>query len=112
MSRHHTSLDWKRPDVSGLPEWAQRMIINCPVDINIIWSDWADTLPVAYSKRAAFVASTKATLERAGFRYSDKTIGMITDALLRFYMLPGKSDLEHPTKGFYGWTPRNQEATA
>lgn len=99
-------------DLTGLPEWAAKRIANTPIDIDKIWSDWTDNLPIAFSKRAAFVASTKQTLYAEGFRYSDKTIGMLTDALLVYYTMPGKSDLEHPQHGLYGWTPREQEIAA
>lgn len=102
----------RKHDLTGLPHWAVQRIERCPVDIDQIWSDWTDNLPIAFSKRAAFVASTKQTIHGAGFLYSDKTIGMLTDALLTYYTMPGRSDLEHPSKGFYGWTAREQEIAA
>lgn len=96
----------KSIDLTGLPDWAQNRIRNSPVPIDEIWEGWTDDLPVALSKRSQFIASTMRTIERLGRHASEKTAAMLTDALLQYYLLPGRSDLEHPQQGVYGWSKR------
>lgn len=90
-------------DLSPLPEYAAKLIRNSPVPISAIWDGWTNDLPVGLSKRKDFASSTARTFERHNRIASPKTIGMLTDALLRYYTIPGNSDLEHPQHGAYGW---------
>ena len=95
-------------DFSVLPTYAQTPLKTYERCLDDIWIGWTnDIYKPTRGKLRDFVKSTAGTMERLGYNLAPKTISMLTSYALRYYLLPGNSDLEkHGSR--YGWeSPKN-----